>query len=87
MEHPISLVLLRSLHLFTEMLKQPDVASFVEAMIEEVAAHEKNEHWEMIPRWEIGDAKTILSIWSFRHKQYPDDTINKHKARLCARYC
>ena len=33
-----------------EMLKQPDVASFVEAMVEEVAAHEKNEHCEMVQR-------------------------------------
>jgi hypothetical protein len=30
------------------------------------------------------DTKTIMSIWSFKCKQYPDGTLNKHKARLCA---
>jgi hypothetical protein len=25
-----------------------------------------------------------MSIWSFKRKQYPDGTLNKHKARLCA---
>jgi hypothetical protein len=28
--------------------------------------------------------KPIMSIWSFKCKQYPDGTLNKHKARLCA---
>ncbi len=28
--------------------------------------------------------KTIMSIWSFKRKQYPDGTLNKHKACLCA---
>ncbi len=28
--------------------------------------------------------KTIMSIWSFKRKRYPDGTLNKHKARLCA---
>jgi len=30
------------------------------------------------------DTKTIMSIWSFKRKRYPDGTLNKHKARLCA---
>ncbi len=29
------------------------------------------------------DTKTIMSIWSFKRKHYPDGTLNKHKARLC----
>ena len=28
--------------------------------------------------------KTIQAIWSFKRKRYPDGTLNKHKARLCA---
>ena len=28
--------------------------------------------------------KPIMEIWSFKRKQYPDGTLNKHKARLCA---
>ena len=28
--------------------------------------------------------KTIQAIWSFKRKSFPDDRLNKHKARLCA---
>ncbi len=67
-----------------EMLNQPDVPNFVQAMIEEVDAHEKNGHWEVVPRSQIGNNKPILAVWSFKRKRYPDGTINKWKARLCA---
>jgi hypothetical protein len=30
------------------------------------------------------EAKTIMAIWSFKRKRFPDRTLNKHKARLCA---
>jgi hypothetical protein len=30
------------------------------------------------------DTKTIMSIWSSKQKRFPDGTLNKHKARLCA---
>jgi hypothetical protein len=30
------------------------------------------------------DTKTIMSIWSFKQKRFPDGTLNKHEARLCA---
>ncbi len=29
------------------------------------------------------NTKTIMSIWSFKRKRYPDGMLNKHKARLC----
>ena len=29
-------------------------------------------------------AKTIMAIWSFKCKRYPDGSLNKHTARLCA---
>jgi hypothetical protein len=29
------------------------------------------------------DTKTIMSIWSFKRKHYPDGTLNKHKACIC----
>ena len=29
----------------------------------------------------LGD-KTIMAIWSFKRKRYPDVSLNKHKARL-----
>src|SRR6056300_1305894 len=28
--------------------------------------------------------KSILAIWSFKRKRFPDGRLNKHKARLCA---
>ena len=28
--------------------------------------------------------KTITAIWSFKRKRFPDGTLNKQKARLCA---
>ena len=30
------------------------------------------------------NANTILAIWSFKRKQLPDGSLNKHKAHLCA---
>ena len=38
----------------------------------------------MIPRSEIGDAKTIKAIWAFKRKRLPDGSLLKHKARLNA---
>ena len=67
-----------------EMLLQHDAKDFMIAMMEEVKAHEDNDHWEVVPRSEVGNCKTILAIWSFKRKRYPDGTLNKHKARLCA---
>ena len=29
-------------------------------------------------------SKTIMAIWSFKRKRYPDGSLNKHKARLFA---
>ena len=47
------------------MLKQDDLASFVEAMIKEVDDHEKRDHWALVDRSDMSPiAKTILSIWS-----------------------
>ena len=70
---------------FKEMLKQEDQESFVEAMQKEIYDHTKREHWEIILRSEMpNDMKTIMAIWSFKRKRFPDGTLNKHKARLCA---
>lgn len=66
------------------MLQQPNVKDFVVAMPDEIKAHEDNDHWEVVPRSEVGSHKTILAIWSFKRKRYPYGTLNKHKARLCA---
>ena len=70
---------------FKEMLRQPDAADFVQAMIKETDDHETRGHWEVIPRWEKPKGeKTVMGIWSFKRKRFPDGRLNKHKARLCA---
>ena len=54
-------------------------------MVHEVNDHETQNHWTLTIRCDLPlGTKTILSIWSFKRKQYPDGTLNKHKARLCA---
>ena len=40
----------------------------------------KNKH-----KNKYGKIKTILSIWSFKRKRFPDGGLMKHKSRLCAR--
>ena len=67
------------------MLAQEDKPDFIAAMIKEVKDHEQRNHWTVYPRSAIPEGtKTILSIWSFKQKRYPDGRILKHKARLCA---
>ena len=54
-------------------------------MLEEIELHEKCEHWTLINRNDMPEgAKTIMAIWSFKLKQYPDGSLNKHKDRLYA---
>ena len=67
------------------MLQQEDVSDFITAMKKEVEDHERREHWEIVPRSSMpAGLKTIMMVWSFKRKRYPDGRINKHKARLCA---
>ena len=50
-----------------EMLKQDDVAHFVEAMIKVLNNHETRRHWICVPRSAKPEGtKTILAIWSFK---------------------
>ena len=54
-------------------------------MMKETGDHESKGHWEVVHRSEKpSDVKTILAIWAFKRKRYPDGRIWKHKARLCA---
>ena len=70
---------------FWEIPKQSDAAEFIRAMMKETGDHESRGHWTVIPRHEKPPSvKTILAVWSFKRKRYPDGRINKRKARLCA---
>ena len=67
-----------------EMIQQDDQNQFVEAMTKEIVDHTKSKHWEIIPRSQMPRViKPIMEIWSFKRKRYPDEKLNKHKARLC----
>ncbi len=68
-----------------DMMKQEDKAQFIVAMKKEVDDHVSREHWTMYERSVMPPGtKTILSIWSFKRKRFPDGRVMKHKARLCA---
>ena len=59
-----------------EMLKLPDVKEFVIAMQKEIEEHQSRNHWELFLRQNIPSrAKTILSVWAFEVKRYPDGRI------------
>ena len=70
---------------FKEMLKQEDKNEFIKAMLKEIEDHEDRDHWELFERDKIPSGhKTILAIWSFKRKRFPDGRIYKYKARICA---
>jgi hypothetical protein len=70
---------------YTQAMRQDDRAEFIQAMIKEVEDHEGRDHWELVLRSTIPKGiKTIQAVWSFKRKRFPDGTLNKHKARLCA---
>jgi len=70
---------------YNQALKQEDFCEFIKAMTVEVSDHESRDHWTLTKRCDMPeDTKTIMSIWSFKRKRYPNGTLNKHKACLCA---
>ena len=70
---------------YTKAMQQPDASQFIEAMDMEIDDHQSRGHWDIIQRsTNPPGTKTIQAIWSFKRKRYPDGTLNKHKAPLCA---
>ena len=66
-------------------MQQTDKDNFIVATMVEVAVHGESYHWTMVPQSPLPmGEKTIRSIWSFRRKCFPDGSLNKHKARICA---
>ncbi len=66
-------------------MQQSDYHNFIKAMVHEVEDHETQKHWTLAKRCDLQPGtKTIMSIWSFKRKRYPDGMLNKHKACLCA---
>jgi hypothetical protein len=70
---------------YKQAMQEKDYIEFVKAMVKEVDDHELRDHWTLIPRQDMPvDTKTIMAFWSFKRKRFPDGTLNKHKARVCA---
>ena len=70
---------------YNQAMRQEDRGEFIKAMMKEVEDHESRDHWALVLRSTIPKGiKTIQAIWSFKRKRFPDGTLNKHKARLCA---
>ena len=69
---------------FSDMKRQKDYRDFIKAMEVEIADHTNRKHWVVRMRSECNFPKTILAVWSFKRKRFPDGSLNKHKARLCA---
>ena len=70
---------------FKQMMEQEDRIDFLQAMLKEVDDHETRQHWSVVERNKLPPGtKTIMAIWSFKRKRFPDGRIMKHKARLCA---
>ena len=54
-------------------------------MMKETQDHESRGHWTVVPRSDKPHkVKSILAIWAFRCKRFPDGRINKHTSTLCA---
>ena len=85
--HPLSFAASKGdneTYYFLQAMQQDDREDFIDAMIKEIDDHTSRDHWKVVKRSMIGDAKTIKAIWSFKRKRRPDGSLLKHKARLCA---
>ncbi len=70
---------------YSQMLWEDDHKQFFEAMEVEFADHNFQNHWTLMECKDLPfGTKIIMAIWSFKHKRFPDGTLNKHKASLCA---
>jgi hypothetical protein len=70
---------------YLQMLQVYDHKQFFEAMEAKLADHKFQNHLTLMERKDLPfGTKTIMAILSFKHKRFPDGTLNKHKARLCA---
>jgi hypothetical protein len=63
------------------MLREANHTKFFEAMEIEINDHKTRRHWDLMLRTDLPlSSKTIMAIWSFKQKRYPDGMLNKHKA-------
>jgi Reverse transcriptase (RNA-dependent DNA polymerase) len=67
-----------------QALREPDGKQFRKAMVDEVAAHTDNDHWEIIPRSLVPKGTKVLpAVWAMRRKRrLATGEPYKWKARL-----
>lgn len=67
-----------------QAMQQPDKKKFKQGMMEEIKAHTKNKHWEVIERAEVPEGdKILLSVWAMKRKRrIATGEVYKWKARL-----
>ena len=58
-------------YLFGNAMKQLDQAKFAEAMLKAILAHHNKGHWNVIKKKDVGNPKTIISVWLFKRKRPP----------------
>lgn len=70
---------------YRQEMKAHDSDSFVAAMKVGFHAHIDRGHWRRVRRSSSNPKhkKTLCTVWSFKRKRRPDDSLLKHKARLC----
>ena len=70
---------------YSQMLREEDHKQFFAAIEVELADHEECDHWTLMECKDLPiRTKNIMAIWSFKCRRFPDGTLNKHKARVCA---
>jgi hypothetical protein len=70
---------------YLQMLREEDHKQFFAAIEVELADHEECDHWTLMECKDLPiRTKNIMAIWSFKCRRFPDGTLNKHKARVCA---
>ena len=70
---------------YKTMLQQEDRNECVKAMMKDIVYHKSRNHWSIMRKEDLPiGAKTMLAIWSFKRKRFPDGRIQKYKARICA---
>jgi len=68
---------------FAEALTRPDAEKWRQAALEELAAHQSNGTWTLVPRPAV--SKVIGSKWVFQVKRNADGSVDRYKARLVAK--
>lgn len=67
---------------FDEAMKSLQKNEWLQAIKEELSAHDENQTWTPVKR---AGQRTLTAKWVFSIKRGDDGKVNRYKARLCAR--